>query len=113
MKIYSVTVQGHRHLWTSYQSATQSYGYWDRRYHGQVELETANVPEDAWKPVDRATEEKLNRVAALWDQLVKTDQAGLDALLDDLVRRLQPVGKPVLSCEEKDEAMAALDRLVA
>lgn len=118
MKIYSVTVLGPkgqvtRHLWQSYQSATQSFGCWERRHgEGNVVLESVHVPEEEWKPVDRLTESKLNRVATLWGQLVQTDQEGLDALLDDLVKRLQPAKKPLLSAAEKDEAMAALDRLV-
>lgn len=120
MKIYSVTVlepgnKTTRHLWQSYQSATQSFGYWERRHgEGNVLLECVHVPEENWKPVDRATEEKLNRVAVLWEQLVASDQEGLDALLDDLVKRLAPVKKPaILNEDEKTQARAALDRLVA
>lgn len=118
MKIYSVTVLGKgnqvtRYLWQSYQSATQSFGCWERKHgEGNVVLESVHVAEDAWVPVDRVTESRLNRVAVLWEQLVQSDQDGLDALLDDLVKRLQPPKKPLLSAAEKDEAMRALDRLV-
>lgn len=115
MKIYSVTIQGGtRYLWQSYQSATQSLGYWERKYPGQVQFETVHVPEDAWKPVDKATESRLNRVAVLWEQLVATDQDGLDSLLDDLVKRLVPKPKPVLSpvIRGEAEALLKLDRLV-
>ena len=119
MKIYSVTVTDNslvtRHLWTNYQSATQSFGCWERKHGaGNVELEAVHVPDDAWKPVDKATETRLNRVAVLWEQLVAADQEGLDALLDDLVKRVQPVRKPViLNEDEKSQARAALDRLVS
>lgn len=119
MKIYSVTILGKRgattrHLWTNYQSATQSFGCWERKHgEGNVVLESVHVAEDAWKPVDKATETRLNRVATLWEQLVEADQEGLDSLLDDLVKRLQPAkASPVLSEAEKDAAMRALDRLV-
>lgn len=115
MKIYRITVQGStKILWTNYQSATQSYGCWDRKYPGQVELEAVHVPDDAWKPVDRAAETRLNRVAVLWEQLTVTDPEGLDALLDELVKRVSPPvkKKPVLSEAEKTEAMLKLDQLV-
>lgn len=113
MKIYSVTVlepgnKVTRYFWQSYQSATQSFGCHERKHgEGNVVLESVHVPEEDWKPVDRATETRLNRVATLWEQLVASDQEGLDSLLDDLVKRLQPRGGAV-----KPDAMAELDRLV-
>lgn len=121
MKIYSVTVLGKagavtRHLWQSYPSACQSFGCWERKNgEGNVVLEAVHVPDDAWKPVDRDTETRLNRVAVLWDQLTAVDPDGLDALLDELVKRVHPPTKaappPVLSVQEKDAAMEALNRL--
>lgn len=113
MKIYSVTIlepgnKVTRFLWQNYQSATQSFGCHERKHgEGNVVLEAVHVPEDEWKPVDRATETRLNRVATLWEQLVASDQEGLDSLLDDLVKRLQPRGGAV-----KPDAMAELNRLV-
>ena len=114
MKIYSVTVLGAkgavtRHLWQSYPSACQSFGCWERKHgEGNVVLESVHVPEDAWKPVDKATETRLNRVATLWEQLVVADQDGLDSLLDDLVKRLQPRTAAALN----PDAMAELNRLM-
>lgn len=120
MKIYSVTILGPkgqvtRHLWHNYQSAAQSFGCWERKHgEGNVVLEAVHVPEEDWKPVDKANETRLNRVAVLWEQLVTSDQEGLDALLDDLVKRLAPAKKgAILTGPEKTEAMAALDRLVS
>lgn len=126
MKIYRITVnEDPRHprhvLHTSYQSATQSFAYWERASarHGYEPpaFTSATVAEEEWKPVDKATEEKLNRVAVLWEQLVATDQEGLDALLDDLVKRLAPkppAAKPVLNpiVRGEAEALLKLDRLV-
>ncbi len=115
MKIYSVTVlePGNkitRHLWQSYPSACQSFGCWERKHgEGNVVLESVHVPEEDWKPVDRANETRLNRVATLWEELVAADQEGLDSLLDDLVKRLAP---RTAAAAVKPDAMAALDRLV-
>ncbi len=117
MKIYSVTTADARYLWTSFQSAAQSHSYWLRRDPNTV-LEAVHVPDDAWKPVDKRTESRLNRVATLWDELVQADQEGLDNLLDDLVKRLQPVKKPEIVSPLPDrarreaQAMLELDRLV-
>jgi hypothetical protein len=59
----------------------------------------------------------LNRVAVLWDELMKADPEGLDALLDDLVKRVSPKSAPkapVLSpiIRGEAEALLKLDRLV-
>lgn len=124
LKIYSVTFTGWkgqrtRVLWTNYQSAAQSYGYWKRRAGDDVVFEAVHVSDDAWRPVDKVTESRLNRVAILWDQLVRADQDGLDALLDELVKRVQPAKMQALQRTEgllldeaKREAEALLDRLV-
>lgn len=96
MKIYRVNITDTAGrvsytLWTSYVSAAQSRGYWDRKNPGTfATLEAAHVPEDAWKTVDPTAESKLSKVAELWEQLVAADQEGLDALLDELVKRVQP-----------------------
>jgi hypothetical protein len=130
MRIYSVTTvdrtgQIQRRLWTTYQSAAQSHAY-TARHDTTATLEAVQVPDEAWKPVDKVTEARLNRVAVLWEQLVAADQEGLDALLDDLVKRLKPVAvepkqfatggvvsKPVLLSErDRNEAMVKLNRLV-
>lgn len=116
MKIYCVTVVigqvTEHHLHTGYQSACQSLGYWNRPWKGRTAtLSAAWVPGDAWKPVDALTEKRLAKVQKLWDELVETDQAGLDALLDSLIKRQQPV-KPRLTDQERTEAMLRLDRLV-
>lgn len=119
MKIYRVAAGDSSHLWTSYQSAAQSHAYWLRR-DPSAELLSVHVPDDAWKPVDKLTESKLSQVAHLWEQLVASDQEGLDALLDELVKRVQPpkpvpAEKPVLSEVVRGEADALLklDRLVS
>jgi hypothetical protein len=130
MRIYSVTTvdrngQIKRRLWTTYQSAAQSQAY-TARHDTTATLEAVNVSDDAWKPVDKVTEARLNRVAVLWEQLVAADQEGLDALLDDLVKRLKPAPvepKPfkyaeggivfggLLSDKDRNEAMVKLNRL--
>lgn len=124
MKIYCISVTGHRTaprhtLMTGYQSATQSHAYWERettKHGGTVTFTVANVPSDLFKPVDKSNEERLNRVAVLWEQLATVDPEGLDALLDDLVRRVQPKPEPepvaVLPEEVKSEARILLDRLI-
>lgn len=129
MKIYRVTVanivcttQSHT-LFTSYQSAAQSYAYWCRKTSPITEVvtfTTVHVPDDAWKPVDKVAESKLGQVQQLWEQLVTADPDGLDALLDELVKRVQPPAPPKpkpaapLRDQEKREAEALfkLDRLV-
>ena len=126
LKIYRVSItdtagKASYTLWTSYQSAAQSHGFWDRKNPGtSATLDAAHVPDDAWKPVDPRVESKLNMVATLWEQLVAADEEGLDALLDELVKRVQPpkpvpVEKPVLSEVVRGEADALLklDRLVS
>lgn len=131
MKIYCVTVHSsgpagttiEHHLHTRYQSATQSLAYWNRPWKGRTATLTAAwIPQDAWKPVDAATEKRLSQVQKLWDELIETDQAGLDALLDSLIRRQAPAvplatggivtKQPLLSEQERTEAMLKLDRLV-
>lgn len=128
MKIYCVTVVigqvTTQILHTKYQSATQSLSYWNRPWKGRTATLTAAwVPGDAWKPVDAVTEKRLSQVQKLWDELIETDQAGLDALLDSLIRRQAPAKQPVLASggivmgsllreEEREEAMLRLNRLV-
>lgn len=116
LKIYRVKVNDHKSvLWPTFQSAAQSHAYWQRR-HPDAELLTAHVPDDAWKPVDKRTETRLSQVQYLWEQLVQSDPQGLDALLDELVRRVNPPAKepkPLLTDRERTEAMRALDQLVA
>lgn len=115
LKIYSVTIGETRFLWTKFQSAAQSHAYWLRRDPGTV-LEAVHVPHDAWKPVDKRTESRLTQVQTLWEQLVASDPDGLDALLDELVRKVAPPAKeskPLLTDHERTEAMRALDQLVA
>ena len=83
-------------------------------------MDAAHVPDDAWKPVDPRVESKLNMVATLWEQLVAADEEGLDALLDELVKRVAPpkpvpVEKPAPTLRDalddaaKREAAALLD----
>lgn len=116
MKIYRVTEGNHRTLWTNYQSAAQSYAYRLRRYPKAV-LEAAHVPDDAWKPVDKRTETRLSQVQFLWEKLVASDPDGLDALLEELVKKVTPPAalesKIALTDHERTEAMRALDQLVA
>ena len=122
MKIYCVTVantvcktQQHT-LFTGYQSAAQSYAYWCRKTSPITEavtFTTAHVPDEAWKPVDKVLESKLGQVQQLWDQLVAADSDALDALLDELVKRVQPAkpapaGPLLLLDQEKREAEALL-----
>jgi hypothetical protein len=104
-----------RVLHTGYQAAAQSHAYWQRQ--GAATLVTCNVADDEWKPVDKRAETRLNRVAVLWDELMKADPDGLDALLDDLVKRVSPKSAPkapVLSpiIRGEAEALLKLDRLV-
>lgn len=119
MKIYRVATGNASYLWTNFQSAAQSHAYWLRR-DPSAELLSVHVPDDAWKPVDKRTESKLSQVAHLWEQLVASDQEGLDALLDELVRRVQPpkpvpvekkpnVFRDALDDAAKREAAALLD----
>lgn len=121
MKIYCVNIIDEdsaritgRVLHTNYQSAAQSHAYWQRQ--GAATLVTCNVADDEWKPVDKRAETRLNRVAVLWDELMKADPEGLDALLDDLVKRVSPKSapKPVLGkvIRGEAEALLKLDRLV-
>lgn len=93
LKIYRVATGNASYLWTNFQSAAQSHAYWLRR-DPDAQLLSVHVPDDAWKLVDKRAESKLSQVANLWEQLVASDQEGLDALLDELVRRVQPP-KPV------------------
>lgn len=131
MKIYCVTVVigsvTEHHLHTKYQSATQSLAHWNRPWLGRsATLSAAWVSGDAWKPVDSATERRLAKVQKLWDELIETDQAGLDALLESLVAKQKvQVKQPLLALaeggivmgsllreEERHEAMLRLNRLV-
>lgn len=117
LKIYRVAAGGSSQLWTNYQSAAQSHAYWLRR-HPDAQLLTVHVPDEAWKPVDKLTEARLSRVATLWEQLAASDQQGLDSLLDELVKRVQPpkpAPKPAPTLRDalddaaKREAAALLD----
>lgn len=129
MKIYCVTVVTgevtEHHLHTKYQSATQSLAHWNKPWHGRsATLSAAWVAGDAWKPVDATAERRLAKVQKLWDELIETDQAGLDALLESLVAKQKvPAKQPLLAQggivmgsllreEERTEAMIRLNRLV-
>lgn len=116
LKIYKVSAGNTHTLWTNFQSAAQSHAYWGRKHAGAT-LDYAHVPDDAWKPVDKRTEARLSQVQYLWEQLVASDPDGLDNLLDELVKRVQPAKQPetpiLLTDRERAEAMRALDQLVA
>lgn len=128
LKIYCVTVVTgsvtEHHLHTKYQSATQSLAHWNKPWRGRsATLSAAWVSGDAWKPVDSQTERRLAKVQKLWDELIETDQEGLDALLDALIKRQKPAapvlatggivrGPQLLTDQERTEAMLSLNRLV-
>jgi hypothetical protein len=128
MKIYRVNITStlnglleETKFFLTWASARNSAGHWGAQYqrHGKaydVVIDAAQVPDDAWKTTDPVTETRLAQVASLWEQLAATDEAGLDALLDALVKRVSPKRKPaaVLAVDEKREAeaMLKLNRLV-
>ena len=128
MKIYRVSVNStidgsleETKFFLTWTSARNSAGHWGAQYqrHGKaydVEITAAQVPDDAWKSCNPATEAKLSQVASLWEQLAASDQEGLDTLLNDLVKRLAPAKPKPAALPDKvkreAEAMLQLDRLV-
>lgn len=116
MKIYRVvyTETGEvRSLWLGYRSASGSAA----QARSEASVQVASVPDDLFKPVDKAAESRRARLENLWHGLDIVDAEEAIAVLTKHLQRRQTVYRrvnpsPVLPDAAKEEALRLLDRMV-